>query len=392
MNWRSVIILGIASFSALAAAAEIPEARIEALNAAIASGDERSIRASALSLADAAIADPSDPQAALLALQSAWTLCKIGSCGDGVKAARFAAAQPEAPGLPPAAVRALVAEYASWAKTPGKASRDVLDNALAAAAGDVPSAVTAAIYQSVYSSDFSLGEFARAERIASLARSHFALGGAPMERLAYEAHLMEVASGFNAKPARKHQEAMLHFVGDLRVRGEASGEPDPPEWIEKLYYSGQAWEMTMGAYFQAENRGESKHPKADQIAAEYDAKIPPSPATETRSAPRCKGRLLQRPPLRYPLADANDGRFGSVIVRFAVRGGKVVNPEVLAAVPSDRFGAGVVETVSKWGYELTEKSENNGCLADFDNVVLPVTFELIPIGNTVKSEGTRLKR
>ncbi len=391
MNWRLIVFVGVASLGALAAA-EIPGVRIDALNAAIESGDERAIRASALALGEAAIADPSDPQSALLALQSAWTLCKIGSCGDGVKAARFAAGQPDSAGLPPAAVRALVAEYAAWTKTPGKASRVALDNALAAAAGDVPSAMTAAIYQAVYSNDFSHGDFERAELTARLARSHFALGGAPMERLAYEAHLMELASGFNDKPSRRHQEAMLHFVGDLRVRGGGSGDSDQPPWIEKLYYSGQAWEMTMGAYFQAENRGESKHPKADQIAAEYDAKIPPGTATETRSAPRCKGRLLQRPPLKYPLADANDGRFGSVIVRFAVRGGKVVNPEVLAAVPSDRFGAGVVETVSKWGYELTEKSENNGCLADFDNVVLPVTFELIPIGNTVKSEGTRLKR
>ena len=391
MSWRFAVIAGFASFGALAAA-EIPTARIEALNAAMASGDADAIRASALSLADAAIADPSDPQSALLALQSAWTLCKIGSCGDGIKAARFAAGQPDAAGLPPVKVRALVADYAAWTKTPGKASRVALDAALTAAAVEMPSAVTAAIYQTVYSADFAQGDFDKAELTARLARSHFALGGAPMERLAYEANLMELASGFNDKPSRRHQEAMLHFVGDLRVRGGASGEADQPAWIEKLYYSGQAWEMTMGAYFQAENRGDSKHPKADEIEAEYEAKMPDSASLATASARPCKGRLLERPPIEYPLADANDGLFGSVIIRFSVRGGKVVNPEVLAAVPSDRFGAGVVETVSKWRYELTEKSESNGCEADFDDAILPVTFELIPIGNIVKSEGTRLKR
>ncbi|MEL7541911.1 MAG: energy transducer TonB, partial [Pseudomonadota bacterium] len=87
---------------------------------------------------------------------------------------------------------------------------------------------------------------------------------------------------------------------------------------------------------------------------------------------------VQSPKLRYPAKSKDKGMVGAVILGFDFASdGKIINPKVLAAVPSNEFDQELLETVSKWRYRPQKKKDVGvSCKLERSNVVNSFVFLL----------------
>jgi len=117
---------------------------ISAYNQAVQSGDADGTLRAATALAEAAMANPGDERAALLAFEAGWKLCEAGRCEAAIAPAEFALAQPAGEGHPGPAQRKLLLAYARWKRDQDRSTRRALDKALDPLLNAEPSMVSAA--------------------------------------------------------------------------------------------------------------------------------------------------------------------------------------------------------------------------------------------------------
>ena len=354
------------------ALAQIADADVLAYNAAAASGNSDQIRAAARQLAAASIASPEDPRSGPFAYEAAWALCQAGACAEAVPVADFAAALP----VPPARASLLKA-YVAWKAKPSRASAKILDAALEDIASTPPSGLSATAFLERYVSELQEGYFSDAAGLAGTAALHFAAGGEVYAHLAIEARMVAITSRFNATTKRGSLEEMIHLRGELNRRRIEGGD-DAPEWIEKSFWTANAWQLAMEAYFSSVGQPGVSSARADEILESYTAGLDQADGVYDGAPDRpfCDGKFVQKPPMRYPTGQSRKGQFGAVIVQFHFEDGKVRDPRVLAAVPFDGFRDHVVETMSKWTYEPNVDPATAGCSISHDDFVQEYVFAL----------------
>ena len=359
------------------AAAQIAEADIIAFNQAVESGDAAMLRAAALRLANAAIANPDDPGAGIAAYEAAWTLGRAGAWDEALPGAKRAASLPGA-----AAKDRLLLALVVWKGKPNSANSRSLQRSLDEIQPLAPSGMSVSAFREFYASKLNSRDFSGAEKVARQAASHFAAAGEALRQYDVEARAIAITSRFNTTPRVAQLEEMVHLRGELRQMQRQAGR-DRPGWIDDAYWQANAWQNAMQAYFMSVGDRNLKPARLDEILAGYGASDPQLEWVEVTEdsrpvnrGPFCAGELVQQPPMRYPAGQALRGRFGSVIVRLRFENGAVRDPEILAAVPMDGFREEALRTVSQWYFRPSEDPAVTGCRLDHNNVIQELVFAI----------------
>lgn len=361
----------VAALTALNAGAEVKQNQIADYNAAILSGDVTTQLAAARELAGAAISDPANSEAPLLAYEAAWTLCRLGECASAIAPAAFAASRDLTVGTP-----RILSTYAEWNTRPGRSTLARLRAALAAEADFLPTMISLRAFREVYLADNAEKRFADSVATAELAAAHFSKAeGGGLPEFESEARLVAAVSGFVYRPKLPAMKKMAALAAGLYGQYYRAGE-DGPAWMKDHYWQSEAWLYAMQAYFKS--RSQPSLNEADWKALQQ-AEIAAVPARSSHASvdtrPLCSGELIQKPALTYPASAKLKGMSGAVIVGFDVEDGALSDFEVLASVPLDGFREKSLETVSQWSWRFTE-APGPHCKTSLDDVVVPLTFWL----------------
>ncbi len=373
------ICLGVLFSAAFDAAADISQQTISAYNTAVNAGDTDAKLAAAKALATEAMANPGDEQAALLAYEAAWLLCRSGDCGAAIEPAKFAAGQPAGDAHPSADSRTLLLAYAQWDVKPNGKTRKALDTALDAVAGSDPTLLSVQAFQMRYQADMRNRRYRKASRSASAAASHFEKAGDVLVKLQTAARSNAIVADFYYGPKSKHVSEMLHLKGRLGKMRQIS-DKDEPDWLKPAYYRADAWAAAMNAVLNSSGKPSISDEEETKILAQYkdDAETAnargESKRRERGKLPFCEGHLEQVPAMEYP-SSANFRRMvGAVIIGFDFEDGAVVNPAILASVPDEGFKEKALEIVSQWKFVPDEEQAEGECTLDRDNIVQSFIF------------------
>jgi len=373
---KALISLCIGAMIGLSpAVAQVPDDVVIAYNQAIGSGDPASIRSAAVALGEAAIMQRADPDAATMAYEAAWQLCRLEQCTEAIAFAQFAVDEPGGEDALPRAHRELLLAYASWRAEDSRKTRKQLDKALEAATNSPPSPMTIVAFWKRVEHDAVQGDNRSLMNTAAQAVAHFE----PIRDIAFEmwsgAELLRITATFNERQSLETATDMAELQDALKVfrNGRMSEGEIVPDWWERSYYTADAWRLAIGAYFESVNE---RRYDPDAVAAILErTEWMPEPGQASDGArPFCKGRLIQKPELRYNTRALRKGMFGAVIVRFGVEGGQIVEPEVLASVPQGGFDEDVISRVSQWTYEFASPDAN--CRRSRSNIILPTIFQI----------------
>ncbi len=210
---------------------------------------------------------------------------------------------------------------------------------------------------------------------AAQAVAHFE----PVRDIVFEmwssAELLRITATFNERQSldtvtdmAELQDALTVFRNSRLAAGETV-----PDWLERNYFTADAWRLAIGAYFESVNERRYDPDAVSAIMSRTERLQAPKEATND-PRPFCEGKLIQKPKLRYTARALRKGMFGAVIVRFSIDDGRVVEPEVLASVPQGGFEEDVISRVSRWTYEFSSSDEN--CRRSRSNMILPTVFQI----------------
>lgn len=367
-HWVIGIVASAAS--AFTASADLPPELIKSYNSAIGTQDTAKIVSAAEALAAAAVADPTAPDAALIAFETASQLCLRGACARAADAARLAASGTGAD-LPPASERALLAAYAAWSAAPGSETLVALDGALSVIAAEPPTLISVNAFGARYVAEAKSGSPKSLSREARRAADHFRPARDLVPQYWATAELTALTTEFNSS---KDTETLIplreleYWLYDKRI----SGEDAAPEWMSDLYFKSMAWAQTV------KNYGDMGH-GSDRVLRE---------AAELESARKvrgsCSGVDVECPPLcpgdferaldpEYPSSAVSRGYFGTVVIGVSIEDEEVVNARVLAAVPDNTFEEAALKSLAgaKWKYKPDPPA---GCQRKEDLMLVPFAF------------------
>lgn len=375
---RSIFLAAaLLAAACMRANADVSNEDIASYNAALQEGEVVALKAAASRLAAASIANPDHPDAALLAFEAAWTLCRIGDCAAAQPAAVFAASFPGAPETAP-----LLEAYVTWKVDPTRRALNGLDAELKKIEHGPPTGLSVSAFRDIYTSTAKSPQgWTSLARVSARAADHFAQGGDPVPQYRTEARLLALSAAFNHTPDISQMRDMVHLRGELaRMRALFDRErpdEDYPGWMEDTYWIANAWEGAMSAFLMSSSKKYVSDEDIEKIVDTYLADLPPEEEERGEERPDfCKGSFIQKPPIKYPTSAAFRGRIGSVILGFRFENGRVKDAEVLASVPLDGFREEAVKAVSQWHFEPSEDPAVTGCRLDDDNVIQPLVFAI----------------
>lgn len=356
--------------------ADISDDDIISYNSAVASGDPQAMQQAASKLAAAVLEDRDHPDAGLLAFEAAWTLCRTGDCAAAVPAAALASQRPGAPHS-----AALLNAYVTWKVSPGRKNYNALNGELSKIAATPPTSVSVSAFRDVYVSALQKQDWLNLSKSAEQAAEHFKLGGDPVPQFRMEAKLLAVSSAFNYGPKSPQLSDMAHLRGELgRMRQLFDIEhpdEDYPEWLESSYWSANAWEVAISAYFSSIGQKAISDKDIEEIVDSYLVDLPVKTDDEEGKLPMCEGTFVQKPSIKYPPIAGFRGRVGAVILGFRFdEAGKVRDAKVLAAVPTDGFRDEVIKAVSQWYFKPDEDPKTAGCRLEHNKVVQTYAFAI----------------
>lgn len=371
-----LLTVAIIYMSPIPAKADISDQDILAYNSALQFGDSQAMQHAARKLAGAVLENPDHPDAALLAYEAAWTLCRTGDCAAAMPVAAFTSERADAPYS-----AAVLNAYVAWKNAPDRKNYKALVSELSKIGASPPTTVSVSAFRDVYVSALKAQDWLNLTKQAEQAAEHFKLGGDSVRQFRMEAKLLAVSAAFNATPKPPQLSDMAHLRGELgRMRllfKIEHPEDDYPEWMESSYWSANAWEVAMSAYFLSIQKKAISDKEIEEIVDGYIADLPAKPDGEDGKLPMCDGTLVQKPMIRYPAIAGYQGRVGSVILGFRFEpDGKVADPKVLAAVPVDGFRDEVIKAVSQWYFKPDEDPATAGCRLDHDSVVQSYAFAI----------------
>ncbi len=380
---RNILLALIGFCLPFAASAQVPPQTIAAYNAAMSDEANEGLADAAGALAKAAMAHPEDETAALLAYESAWTLCRLGNCSAAIAPAEFAVTQPATEAHPLMADREMLAAYVSWLDDPRRANRKRLDTALSAIVEAEPSMVSIHAFEARYLADLETADWRRLKESGAEAERHIQPIADLVPQNAINARLSAIIGVFSQEPSISVHRAIVELEGELyRKRRIAISEADDgeaPEWLENLYWTTSAWRSAMTAYFESSSRDRGlKGGQIKEIMASFEEGLPETDTSGPDKAklPFCAGQLRQEPKMRYPKNQNYKGTVGAVFVRYGLDEGRPKDIAVLASVPFGAFEDEVIKTVSKWRWEKAIEQPEEPCTMSLDSGIQEIVFQI----------------
>ncbi|MCZ4297275.1 energy transducer TonB [Henriciella marina] len=373
----ALILLGALCAPALA---EISDEAVARYNAAAQANDVPALLTAAEVLAGEAVASPDDRDAALLAFEAAWALCRNGECEAALAAAEFAASQPDTSAHPSLADRELLKAFAHWQVRKRRSTRADLDTALSTRVEGERTLLSVAAFQRRYLDDAKQGRSGRLPKSAGEAAAHFYPVRDQIGDVWAQAAILAVATEFGTdhtpatllKMARVEAEILL-------IRHVTDDEPD---WMERRYLEATAWRNAMDAYLRSENKGADEREFVEEILddaiTDDNHQHPVGTGPHIKDDPLlCRGNFTRMPRPTYPDDAAWSGYIGAVIVLFDVDEDGAKNVRIGASVPTDIFDDAALASVRrlKWEWEGSTR-DGESCLQQRDSVQWPFYFVL----------------
>jgi len=216
---------------------------------------------------------------------------------------------------------------------------------------------------------------------ASAARTHFEPIADVIPKQYLEARFLAAVALFNMDQDAEAMVEMAHVEGRARAFTDRIGER--PDWATYLKWNADAWGMAMGAYFRSADEDHPNPSEIQAILASYGEDLASRNADAARNLdenglPFCSGRMIQRPSMRYPFGKAAKGFFGAVILQMDLDpDGQVLNPRVVASVPTDVFEEKSLRVVGKWKFRPADRDAVGvTCRLQRTNIIQPLTFQL----------------
>lgn len=368
--------LAAAAFGLAPSAAEVPNETIRSFNEAVSGGDVEAQLEAAMGLASAAMNNPDDPRAAVLAYEAAWRLCQVDACRGAGEPARFAQSLPASDDHPIAVDRTLLVAFVDWTLNPERRTRRALDDALAEVAGTEPSVVTLTAFNNRMVSDMQASAWRQLQTSAGEAARHFEPARDVVGDRWVEASLAEIVAGFNRRPSKQQQIKLSHLRGKLGAmrRPYFDRRDDSPVWLDDAFFRVQAWELAISAYLASSNEREAADSELQDILASYDDPEAEGSSDSLDELPFCEGYLVQSPALTYPQASLRSRVVGAVLVGLRVEEGEVHDVRILASVPVEGFRDEALKTVSQWDWAWAEEQPIEPCSRSHDDMVLPLVW------------------
>ena len=216
---------------------------------------------------------------------------------------------------------------------------------------------------------------------ASAATAHFEPIADIIPKQYLEARFLAAVALFNDKQHRDAMLEMAHVEGRARAYTDATGER--PDWASFLKWKSDAWGMAMNAYFESARENHPDDDEIQAILASYGTDVASRNALAARSLDDkglrfCRGKMIQRPAMKYPASRDSKSQFGAVILQMDLNAdGDVINPRVLASVPENVFDEKSLRVVGKWKFKPKDRDAVGvTCRLERSNLVQPLTFEL----------------
>ena len=188
-------------------------------------------------------------------------------------------------------------------------------------------------------------------------------------------------------------EALVRWNAELRELRTSIGLNQAPEWLRLAYWRSEAWIGAANAFYASvsddgETTGRNgrervsflSEEEVNSIYGEYSLSTEFDPfmtvADGETTNPVCVLRSNLRPRPRFPSGALRSGTIGYVLLHFDLdEDGDVISPRVVASVPSDVFDEMVVDTVSRWRFEVDDELSEPDCYFQRTNIVYPISFE-----------------
>ena len=362
--------------------AQISNESIAQYNEAQKSKDLLALAAAARALVAESVSHSGDPQAAVIAFETAWTLVRLGHAADAQPAIDLLSRLPADGEHPSKEDRELLSSFFDWKLEDSVETRRRLDARLEDMSDEKPSLLAVTAYRERYLSAYHARRWREAKQLASAATEH-----SEPERWKFLSfwslsRLTELTAEFNARPRLRTLYALTHLEGQLSVDYVSFPEAEPPDWFIHVYYTVEAWRRTMQAYFASvrERSLRQSDRRVEEIRSGYrdKAELREEPAKKLDVPdlpPLCEGELSNEPRMKYPPGARRSGKYGAVILLLSLDEGKVSDAEVLASVPDPGFKEEALETVRKWRYVAAADAEQP-CTLSVDQAIVPVIFSL----------------
>lgn len=380
---RKFIVSALVVSGALCApaVAEISDETVARYNAAVQANDVPNLLTAAEALAREAVASPEDRDAALLAFEAAWALCRNGECEAAIPAAEFAASQPDTGAHPSLADRELLRAFAHWKADPTKARRSALDASLSNRVQSEPTLLTVAAFHARFVSDLMDRKHALAAKTAGAAADHFFPAREQIGRTWSDAEMIRHTSAY----LDDHQPEALLGIAKLHAELALKRHllEHDPDWLEKRYFETSAWHLAMEAYFLSRNKWKYRSivdeasDIVDSALSDGHVHAPEYSPHEDSEPPRCSGEIVRSPEPEYPDHAQSNGYVGAIIVVFDLNKSGLHNLRIGASVPTDMFDGAVLDAMEevKWEWENTG-SDGQPCLKEIKDMFYPFVFRL----------------
>lgn len=163
-----------------------------------------------------------------------------------------------------------------------------------------------------------------------------------------------------------------HAIDDPHFEGEDS------EAMFKLRAQGNVLMNSMEARWRSTDK---RVPRIDKnFHKKSHDHLPSGDLSKEKNKPFCKGKLIQKPSIKYPKSAKSVGRIYVGASEFKVdlnEDGRVINPILLAVFPQQlKFDSKNLDRMKKWYWKPNKDQELTKCRLDRKNIVLPFQFVL----------------
>jgi hypothetical protein len=378
----SVFRGGLAAFVLAAIAAMPAFADIKAFNAAVRAGDYKTAAAEAKSTW--ATFDKSSPDAAIVAREFGFASLVAG---DNEQARQFAAflmdkgpalSQPDDQPM----TSAVLFRVADFKIRKGDRERAALRDALTARAGAPGVDMTSALaWEVLYIADWNSADWPNSIADADAAAAFLAReNGLLVYQRKAEVH--SAASTFVGSRGRITQGRndlydRIADVHDRIVRDiDAAGGQASRSQLWPLKWKAEAWAIAVESFINS---------SYEQVGSNISTRLQPRPLSSPRfgqlpeeasSLPGCSGSF-EGPKLFYPQSKSHEG-VGALIARLETGAdGKVVDVEVLAAIPDESFVSNMIKTMKAWTFKPAAGTAPGSCRLNSRNRYFKVSFRLL---------------
>ncbi|MBK8198100.1 MAG: hypothetical protein IPK75_06990 [Acidobacteria bacterium] len=363
---RTLVSLFIGLSAVCSAMAQVPSGDLQALEAAKASGSRQQVITAARQLAASAMAHPEDPEAGRIAYSAGWLLCINFSCRDAIKPGKFAATRSDAP------IDAVVlAPFAEYRVKVSKKSKRALAEALSLVEASEPTDLTLSAFRELYSQSQLVRDSKATAEWASRAHLHFGRGGEPYAEYYYESLFVQISAEYEIRPRSSQIETVVRASGELARR--LLDSPDShTDWVERSYWEATGWAELIRARLESEGRDYLSRADAEaMLKLEYTGDRPLPPRTVTKGLRVCDGHLIAADFDKEPILPGGYASFGAFVIKFSLRNGEVINPEIIAALPRSGLTPEQAESrIARWRFEPQEDPATANCALDAETGVL----------------------